>query len=62
MKEVTIFVTLTDSEAWQYAQFLKRVCFSDYRQRATSEPEAYRMVDAGEKIRDALREEGYVPR
>lgn len=62
MKEIKISVTLNDREAWQYAQFLKRVCFSDYRDRATSEDEVYVMVNAGEKIRDALREAGYAPR
>ncbi len=62
MKDITINVTLTDAEARQYAQFLKRVCFSDYRQRATSEEDASRMLDAGEKVRDALREQGYAPR
>jgi hypothetical protein len=62
MKEVTITVTLTDDEAWQYSQFLKRVCLSDYEQRATSQNEASTMLHAGEKIREALREEGYAPR
>jgi len=62
MKEVAITVTLTGLEAWQYAQFLKRVCFSHYRENATNDGEAYTMVHAGEKIRDALREMGYAPR
>jgi len=59
---VEIAVTLTDAEAWQFAQFLKRACFSDYRSHATSEAEAYRMIDAGEHIRRALAEQGYAPR
>jgi hypothetical protein len=62
MKEVAITVTLTDLEARQYAQFLKRVCFSHYRESAANDGEAYTMVHAGEKIRDALREMGYAPR
>jgi hypothetical protein len=62
MKDITITVTLSDSEAWAYAQFLKRVCFSDYEQRATSQHEGSTMVGAGEKIREALREQGYAPR
>ena len=62
MKEVAITVTLTDLEAWQYAQFLKRVCFSHYLESATNDGEAYTMVHAGEKIRDALRKMGYAPR
>lgn len=62
MKTVNLTVELTDAQAWQYAQFLKRVCFSDYRSHATSEGEAYLMVNAGERIRTALAEEGYAPR
>ena len=37
MKTVEIHVTLTDAQAWEFAQFLKRACFSDYRSHATSE-------------------------
>lgn len=59
---VDIHVTLTDAQAWEFAQFLKRVCYSDYRQHATSEAEAYRMVEAGERIRAALAQAGYAPR
>jgi len=59
---VEITVTLTDVQAWQLAQFLKRACFSDYRGHATSEAEAYQMIDAAEHIRRALAEQGYAPR
>jgi hypothetical protein len=59
---VEITVTLTDAQAWQFAQFLKRACFSDYRSHATSEAEAYRMIEAGEQIRAALASHGYAPR
>jgi hypothetical protein len=59
---VEITVTLTDVEAWQFAQFLKRACFSDYRSHATSEAEAYQMINAGERIRRALANQGYAPR
>ena len=62
MSTVEITVTLTDSQAWQLAQFLKRACFSDYRSHATSEAEAYQMIDAGEHIRRVLVEQGYAPR
>ena len=62
MQIVEFQVTLTDAQAWEFAQFLKRVCYSDYRQHATSEAEAYRMVEAGERIREALAEAGYAPR
>lgn len=59
---VEIAVRLTDAQAWQFAQFLKRACFSDYRGHATSDAEAYHMIDAGEHIRRALAEQGYAPR
>ncbi len=62
MKTIEITVTLTDEQAWEFAQFLKRVCFSDYRDHATSDEEAYHMVNAGERIRRVLAEAGYAPR
>ena len=62
MKTVEIQVMLTDAQAWEFAQFLKRVCFSEYRNNATRDEEAYHMRDAGEQIRRALAEKGYAPR
>ncbi len=62
METIEIHVTLTDAQAWELAQFFKRVCFSDYRSCATSDVEAYHMVDAGEQIRRALAGKGYAPR
>jgi len=62
MQTIKIQVTLTDAQAWEFAQFLKRVCYSDYRAHATSEAETYRMVEAGERIREALAKAGYAPR
>jgi hypothetical protein len=59
---VEITVVLTDAQAWQFAQFLKRACFSDYRGHATSDEEAYQMINAGEHIRRALAEQGFAPR
>ena len=59
---IEITVVLTETEAWEFAQFLKRVCFSDYRGHATSDEEAYHMIDAGERIRSALADQGYAPR
>jgi hypothetical protein len=62
MNDITINVTFTDAEAWQYAQFLKRVGLGDYLEKATTQDEAYTMVAAGEKLREALRVHGYSPR
>jgi hypothetical protein len=61
-KTIEITVTLTDAQAWEFAQFLKRACFGDYRGHATSDDEAYHMIDAGEHIRRALEAQGYAPR
>ena len=59
---VEITVELTGAQAWEFAQLLKRACFSDYRSHATSDEKAYLMVHAGERIRQALAEQGYAPR
>ena len=62
MKTVEITVALSDAQAWEFAQFLKRISFREYRDNATCDEEAYRMRDAGAIIRDALAEQGYAPR
>lgn len=61
-RPIQLVAELTDQEAEDYAQFLKRVGFSDYRNNAADHDEAYRMLAAGEKIRRALAEAGYAPR
>ena len=61
-KEITITATLTDEQAWNLAQFLKRVCFSDFRNNAQDDDEAYSMIDAAERVRRALADAGYDPR
>lgn len=60
--EITVSVTLTEEQALAYAQFLKRVGFSDYKNNSVDKDEAYVMVDAGERIRAALHRAGYRPR
>lgn len=40
---VSVTVELTPQEAWDYAQFLKRVGFSNYRENAQDQNEAYRL-------------------
>ncbi len=63
-KIVRLTVELTDAEAWEYAQFLKRVARSDYQALCEpgNEEGPYQMMDAGEKIRVALAKAGYSPR
>lgn len=62
--QVRITVEVASRGAWEFAQFLKRVGFSDYR--ALCEPYnregPHRMIDAGEKIRVALAKQSYAPR
>jgi hypothetical protein len=62
MKTIQVTTELTEAEAYQYAQWLKRVSFRDYRGSACSDDEAYTMRQAGERIRSALAEQGYAPR
>ncbi len=61
-KTVTLTVEMTDEQAWQFAQFLKRVSYNDYRELSTSDDEARTMVEAGELVRKELAEAGYAPR
>jgi hypothetical protein len=61
-KDVTITATLTDAQAWAFAQFLKRVGLDDYKGLSVDVDEAYTMLDAGEKLRTALADAGYAPR
>jgi hypothetical protein len=58
----TITVTLTSAQAWAFAEFLKRVGLADYAALAVDQEEAYAMLEAGEAIREALRQAGYAPR
>lgn len=61
-KRVNITVELSDEEAYQFAQFLKRVGYHEYRALSTSDSEVSSMINAGEIIRKALAEAGYAPR
>jgi hypothetical protein len=61
-ESVTIHIELTDAEAWQLAQFCKRVTFDDIRRRAASDDETYLMIWALDKVRKQLGEKGYAPR
>jgi hypothetical protein len=61
-RAVALRVELTDAEAWNLAQFLKRVGFSHFRSTAQDDAEAYAMRDAADRLRVALAEAGYAPR
>ncbi|MDA8093716.1 MAG: hypothetical protein M0T84_07335 [Betaproteobacteria bacterium] len=62
MTTIRLHIELSEQEAWDYAQFLKRVGFADYSANAVDHAEAYRMLYVGEKIRAALAEAGFAPR
>ena len=59
---MSIRVELPDTQAWAFAEFLKRAGYSDYRTLAASEQQAYEMLEAGEKVRAAFAEKGVEPR
>lgn len=61
-KAVNLRAQLTDAQAWNLAQFLKRVGFSEFRANAQDENEAYAMRDAADIVRRALADVGYAPR
>jgi hypothetical protein len=61
-KTVRLSAKLTDDQAWNLAQFLKRVRFSEFRSNAQTETEAYAMRDAADVVRRALADAGYAPR
>ncbi|WP_422662209.1 DUF7706 family protein [Povalibacter sp.] len=62
MQSVEITVTFTAAQAWQFAQFLKRVSFREYRNNATCDDEAYLLRNASEIIREVLTERSYALR
>ncbi len=61
-KTISVTVELTDAQAWNLAQFLKRSTFSDYRSNAQDDDEAYAMIHAVDRVRVALADIGYAPR
>ena len=62
MNMIDLDVGLSMEQALALAQFLKRVGIDDYRRLAVDQEEAWLMLDAGERVRDALRDVGIAPR
>jgi hypothetical protein len=60
--EVTFSVTLGCDEALALAQFLKRVGWSQMRENAVHDEEAYLIRYALGEVQEALAGEGYAPR
>ena len=62
-KEAATFtVQIDDKLAQALAQFIKRVGWSEMRQNAVDDAEAYDMRDGLDQVRKALQEAGYDPR
>jgi hypothetical protein len=61
-KMVTFTVTINEELAEALSQFLKRVGFSELRQNASDDVEAYTMRDALDQVRSSLQGAGYDPR
>lgn len=60
--KTAITVELTDEEAQALAQYLKRYIWTDVRQSAANDEEAYLMRDAFNAMQYALAGAGYSPR
>ena len=60
--EICLMVSLSEQEAWDLAQFLKRTGFADFRSNAVDDEEAYRIMAVAEKLKSNLAAVSYVPR
>ena len=61
-EKITVTVELADEQAQALAQYLKRYIWTDVRQSAASDEEAYLMRDAFNAMQYALTNAGYSPR
>lgn len=62
MNSVTVTLELTPQEALALAQFVKRVGWSEFRQNAVDDDEAYVIRDAVDRVASGLAQVGYAPR
>jgi len=62
MENIEVSLSLTSDQALALAQFVKRVGWSEFRQNAVDDDEAYVIRDAVDQVIKALREAGYAPR
>lgn len=61
-KPITLSLDLDNEQAWNLAQFFKRLTFSDFEGCAVDEAEAYRMQEAVGLVQSALQDAGINPR
>ena len=62
MNSVTVTLELDSGNAWALALFVKRVGWSEIRQNAVDDTEAYDMRDAIAALQRALAQAGISPR
>jgi hypothetical protein len=60
--KIRLSFELTEDQATDLAEFLKRVQFSDFRKRLNSDDEAYTAMNSLAKMRKALATAGFNPR
>ncbi|WP_036275505.1 DUF7706 family protein [Methylomonas sp. 11b] len=60
--EICLSVSLSEQEAWDLAQFLKRTGFADFRSNAVDDGEAYPMQAVTQMIRRNLEVHGINPK
>ena len=60
--EICLSVSLSEQDAWDLVQFLKRTGFADFRSNSVDDEEVYRMIAAAEKLKSNLAAIGYRPR
>ncbi len=60
--EIAIQFELPDAQALALAQLVKRLGWSEMRQNAVSDDEAYLMKDALRELQKALAAAGFAPR
>lgn len=59
---VVITAVLTPEQALAFAQFAKRVGWSEFKANAIDDDEAYLMIDAANVLRESLARAGFAPR
>jgi len=61
-KKINVSFEVSEVEALALAQFVKRCGFSDWRNNAVDETEAYQMKDAFNQLQQGLNNSGFRPR
>jgi hypothetical protein len=59
---VTVRIELDTEQAWALAQLVKRIGWADCRSLAEDQAQTRLMIEATERVRQALAEVGYAPR